>query len=51
MLLNSVNLLDWWEVTVAQEMVVAVRDIDRRVLLIRAAEKVGELGLKFCFWC
>ena len=32
----------------AQEIVVAVRDIDRPVLQVHVAEEVGELGLTTC---
>ena len=53
MLLNAGNLLDWWEyggVVWAQEIVVAVRDINRRALRIHVAAEVGELGLETCVW-
>ena len=46
MLRYSANLLDVW----AEEIVVAVRDIDRRVLPIHVAEEVGELGPITCVW-
>ena len=34
----------------AREIVVAVREVDRRVLRVHVAEEVGEVGLKTCVW-
>ena len=37
-------------VVLAREMVVAVREVDRRVLRVHVAEEVGEVGLITCVW-
>ena len=52
-LLNSVNLLDWWNhggIVWTRAIVVSVQEIDQRVRCVHVAEEVGELGLVTCVW-
>ena len=49
-MLNASEFGKHGDVVWAQEIVVAVNNVDRRVLWIRVAEEVGQPGLTTCVW-